>query len=345
MHPKVSVIVPVFKVEKFLDRCIQSIIKQTLKDIEIILIDDGSPDKCPLICDEYAKQDNRIHVIHQKNQGLGMARNTGLQYANGEFIAFVDSDDFIDEKMYEHLYHTAKENSLDVCFCGYQYYKDKAHINKRYEINKFVIIENANDIKTFLFNMVGPLPNYKQDTQFFPSVWRAIYSTEILKIHDIVFQRKSRGEDLMFNISYLSNSKRIGLLPAYYYNYYVNANSITHTYSWKDYTETIDSLYQTKDLLERLFPEKQYYIHLQRYIFLILRISISLFATQKYNSLKKKYDIINQCLKEPIFNLLFTNYPYKKMNLIRRLFYIAAKDKRIISLIFYVYIAKFINKI
>lgn len=344
MCPKVSVIIPVYKVEKYLDRCIQSVIKQTLKDIEIILIDDGSPDKCPQICDEYERQDNRIHVIHQKNQGLGMARNTGLKYASGEFIAFVDSDDFIDKKMYERLYDTAIKYSLDTCFCGYQYYRNQYHVNKRYEIEKFEILDCRNDIDMFILNMVGPLPYNQQDTKFFPSSWRVIYSAKIIKLHNIKFLRRSRGEDLIFNIIYLSKSRRIAFLPEYYYYYYVNINSITHIYTWQDYRDTIDSLYQTRDILAKLFPDNQYVIHYQRYLFLILRVSISLFVTQKY-SLKMKYDMINRCLKEPIFNSLFMDYPYKKMNFIRRIFYKTAKDKRIIPLIFFVYCAKALNKI
>ena len=111
--PKVSVIVPIYNVEKYLDRCMQSVLNQTLKDIEIIMVDDGSPDNCPSMCDEYARKDNRIKVIHKKNGGLGFARNSGLEIATGEYVAFIDSDDFIDTSMYETLYNTAKIYGLD----------------------------------------------------------------------------------------------------------------------------------------------------------------------------------------------------------------------------------------
>ena len=93
--PKITVIVPVYKAEQYLEVCIRSILNQTFKDIEIILIDDGSPDKCPAICDEYAKKDQRIKVIHQKNAGVAVARNEGIRNANGEYITFVDSDDYL----------------------------------------------------------------------------------------------------------------------------------------------------------------------------------------------------------------------------------------------------------
>ena len=105
MEPLISVIVPVYKVEQYLDECVQSIINQTYKNLEIILVDDGSPDRCPEMCDEYARQDSRIKVIHKPNGGLSSARNAGIDIARGEYIGFVDSDDYIAHDMYEKLYN------------------------------------------------------------------------------------------------------------------------------------------------------------------------------------------------------------------------------------------------
>ena len=116
MRPLVSIVVPIYNVEKYLDRCIKSLTQQTLKDIEIILVDDESPDKCPQLCDEYASLDSRIKVIHKKNGGLGLARNSGMQVATGEYITFVDSDDFVALETYEKLYTIAKSKDLDICY-------------------------------------------------------------------------------------------------------------------------------------------------------------------------------------------------------------------------------------
>ena len=107
--PKISIIVPIYNVEKYLDRCMQSLLNQTLTDIEIIMVDDGSPDRCPQMCDEYAKKDSRIKVIHKSNAGLGYARNSGLEIATGEYVAFVDSDDYVYTQIYESLYVSAKK--------------------------------------------------------------------------------------------------------------------------------------------------------------------------------------------------------------------------------------------
>lgn len=113
-----SVIVPVYKVEPYLHRCVDSIRNQTYKNLQIILVDDGSPDNCGKICDEYAELDARIIVVHQKNRGLSGARNTGLRYAKGDYVAFVDSDDWIDSSMYETLVDMIEKNDLDMARCG-----------------------------------------------------------------------------------------------------------------------------------------------------------------------------------------------------------------------------------
>ena len=123
-QPKVSVIVPIYGVEKYIHQCIDSILNQTLEDIEILLIDDGSKDNCPAIIDEYAKQDSRIKAIHQENGGYGKAVNNGLSKATGEYIAIVEPDDFIEQNMFEVLYDDAKQNDVDVVKGPYYDYSD-----------------------------------------------------------------------------------------------------------------------------------------------------------------------------------------------------------------------------
>ena len=117
--PLISVIVPVYNVEKYLDRCVKSILRQTYKDFELILVDDGSPDKCPSMCDEWAKKDERIHVIHQKNQGLSAARNNALKKAKGNYISFIDSDDWISDDMLEDLLKLLFKYKADISVCNF----------------------------------------------------------------------------------------------------------------------------------------------------------------------------------------------------------------------------------
>ena len=118
--PELSIIVPIYKVEKYLDECIQSILHQTFTDLELILVDDGSPDACPQMCDAAAEQDSRVRVIHQKNGGLSAARNTGIEAARGNWLGFVDSDDFVAPDFYEKLYNAAVNADADCAVCSVQ---------------------------------------------------------------------------------------------------------------------------------------------------------------------------------------------------------------------------------
>ena len=137
--PLLSIIVPVYNVEKYIERCIKSILNQSFTNFELILVDDGSPDNCGKICDEYKKKDSRIKVIHKKNGGLSDARNAGIERAKGEYIAFVDSDDFINKYMYEILYKNAKKWDADISICNFKMVCE----NDRIDEDISVICEDA----------------------------------------------------------------------------------------------------------------------------------------------------------------------------------------------------------
>lgn len=122
--PLISVIIPVYKVEKYLNQCVESVLTQSLSDIEVILVDDGSPDNCPDMCDAYAAMDARIRVIHQKNLGLAGARNTGFRIAKGEYVAFLDSDDYVLPDAFAKLHAKAVEYDADIVFSQVQYFDD-----------------------------------------------------------------------------------------------------------------------------------------------------------------------------------------------------------------------------
>ncbi len=123
-QPLISVIVPIYKVEKYLSECVESLLAQSYKNLEIILVDDGSPDDCPALCDEYAKKDKRIKVVHKKNGGLSDARNAGIEIATGEYICFVDSDDYVAKDYIKKLYDALYNNGADMAVCGYEYVLD-----------------------------------------------------------------------------------------------------------------------------------------------------------------------------------------------------------------------------
>ena len=171
----ISVVVPVYKVENFLHKCVQSICEQTYRELEIILVDDGSPDNCGAICDEYAKKDERIKVIHKKNGGLSDARNAVIEAATGKYIGFVDSDDYINPQMYEILYEGIKQNDADISVCRYQMVDEKENVvYKTYEnINEWIIINSDADKLKYSFDI-----NTK--TAFIVA-WNKLYKTELFK--------------------------------------------------------------------------------------------------------------------------------------------------------------------
>ena len=146
--PKISIIVPVYNVEKYLEKCVKSILNQTFTDFELILVDDGTPDSSGVICDQFAEKDERIKVIHKKNGGLSDARNTGIEVAKGEYIGFVDSDDYIAEDMYELLYTNIVNEEADLSICGiYDVYENK-EAQKR--IRQYMILNKFEAIKVIL---------------------------------------------------------------------------------------------------------------------------------------------------------------------------------------------------
>lgn len=238
---KISVIVPIYNVEKYLERCIQSIIKQTYKNLEIILVNDGSTDNCARICEEYAQRDSRIKVIHKKNGGLADARNKGLEIATGEYIGFIDSDDYIEEDMYEYLYSLLQENNADISICGkYLVYED-GEIKSKYNVNDGIKV----------FNTEEALIQLNSFSSFNMSVWDRLYKAEIVK--DIKFPFGKKSEDYFVMYQYFSKAQKVVVseLPKYYYFQRANSISrgkaITHDY--------IEGAKRQKEFFDKNYPK------------------------------------------------------------------------------------------
>ena len=170
MQEKITVIVPIYKVEKYLNRCVQSITNQTYQNLEIILVDDGSPDECPKMCDEWLKKDQRIKVIHKQNGGLSDARNAGLDVCTGEYITFVDSDDYIDELFIETLYNIAKNNNAQLVACQVKRFNGEQAQKETIE-NKEQIYDKLTALKN----------TFRTNDYEFITAWGKLYKAEIFK--------------------------------------------------------------------------------------------------------------------------------------------------------------------
>ena len=205
----ISVIVPVYKVEKYLPACVESILAQTHKDLEIILVDDGSPDGCGAMCDSYAEQDSRIRVIHKENGGLSDARNAGLAVCRGDYIGFVDSDDYIAPDMYETLAAFAEKENLDVAMCGVnRVWSD--HVEESGDFLTMVLTEPDDMIYQLFVN-----PNNFST----PAVWCRIYRASRYK--DLLFEKGRYMEDAYYTIPCIERARRFGIIcdRKYYYNH------------------------------------------------------------------------------------------------------------------------------
>ncbi len=233
MEIKVSVIVPVYNVEKYLDRCIKTILNQTLKEIEVILVDDGSKDSSGKMCDLYKKQDSRIKVIHKENAGLGYARNSGLEVATGKYVAFIDSDDYIDLEMFESLYNYAENYKCEAVMCaGNKRVDSNGNIIEPINENKIKIYE-GNDVKEkLLLDIIGSEPEDKVDAIIGVSVAKAIYLKAIFDKNNIRFcsEKSFISEDAIFQLDFIPYVKKAIVIPESYYYYCQNFSSLSLSY-------------------------------------------------------------------------------------------------------------------
>ena len=215
----VSIIVPIYNVEKYLSKCIDSILAQTYNDIEVILVDDGSPDNCPKICDEYAQKDNRVIVIHQKNAGVSAARNSGLKVAQGEYIGFVDPDDWISQAMYHDMIFAIERENADLAICGYDYYDEDGNIDSKraYQIKEDELISQ----KEFMSRLSDMPPTVRQVT------WNKLFRAELLS--DISFKKHMHSaEDVLFLSEYSSRICNVIIVHKPHYKNLVRTGSATH---------------------------------------------------------------------------------------------------------------------
>lgn len=236
----VTVVLPIYNVEAYLERNIKSVINQTYKKLEIILVDDGSPDNCPEICEEWAKKDKRIKVIHKKNAGLGCARNTGIENATGEYICFFDSDDYIDLDAIEKAYTLAKNENSDIVTFGFSTVKSDGTIgNSIIPKTDKVTYEGKEVQETFLADLIGPDCSTGKQTNLWMSAWASLYSMKIITENNwrFVSEREIISEDIYSLLGLYKYVNRVSVLSEALYYYCENEGSLTHTYKDNRYTQ------------------------------------------------------------------------------------------------------------
>lgn len=222
--PLISVIVPVYRVEEYLERCVKSILSQTYKNLEVILVDDGSPDQCPAICDACAEKDARVKVIHQENKGLSGARNAGINAASGEYLAFVDSDDYVSPHFIEELYQLLKDTGCAIGQCRFSYVKGEGLVEEG--DSAFCIYRG----ESLMEQLYGP----EEKATCFVVAWNKLYRAELFKETGIRYPEGRIHEDEATTYRLFHEAKKLAFLDRALYGYYTeNGGSITSVFSAK----------------------------------------------------------------------------------------------------------------
>jgi len=321
---KISIIIPVYNTEKYLSKCLDSIIFQTYNNLEIILVDDGSPDNCGNICDEYAKKDERVKVIHRKNGGVSSARNEGLRNATGEYISFIDSDDWIELDMYESMIKKIKEKNVDAVRCSYtREYKEKQEIVEHL-YKEDIIIDLVIDRVKFLESLISgkihaylPLLLIKKGS--IPKNLR--FNTSVAMREDLIWLVEL---SCIWNSIYIYNKE--------FYHYYQNTTSATNNEDFK-----------IRNMKNMLLVSKEIESILKKYEFLTLalkemiafnffiRISSELFEVV---NIKRDKVFLKNFIEEKDYKAILENVNKKNLSILRRIFFYLCQIKNI-NLIFY----------
>lgn len=324
----VSVVIPIYKVEQYLDRCVESIINQSYSNLQIILVDDGSPDNCPQMCEEWAEKDSRIEVFHKENAGLGLARNSGMDLAKGEYVTFVDSDDYIALNTIERLCGLAKENNSDVCYYGCVDVVDGEENVKQPPEKLHFRGEEVQ--REFGMSLIGNLPEDGKSIFAGASACYAFYKTSFLREHNIRFnseKEKYISEDLMFNVNVCAHAKILDILPESLYYYIIRkSDSLRSTYRPERF-EMMKIMYQA--LLEKgisFGDKKEAQLRASKYFLqaAITCVKMELLTTK---SNREKVFAIKTIVKDSMLGEIMREYPLKRLPIKQRMFAMGVKHK------------------
>ena len=266
-EPLISVIVPIYKVEAYLDKCISSIVNQTYTNLEIILVDDGSPDRSGEICDAWAEKDSRIRVIHQQNAGGGVARNTALDAAGGDIIAFVDSDDYIAPDMYEHLYELINQGA-DIAEC--------AHVDVLDDSERF----DSTDNFARTYNVQEALAEHVRDRIFRQLIWNKLYRREL--IGDIRFPAGKKIDDEFFTYRVLGNARALIRSEKVCYAYRQQESSVMHSLGAQKRLQAVEAKVLRHGYIQEKFPELAALSTMNLWFTCIYQGQLSLWETDKH---------------------------------------------------------------
>lgn len=327
--PLLSVIVPVYNTKEYLSRCMESLTHQKCTGIEILLVDDGSQDGSGALCDSYAQREENVIVIHQENQGLGFARNAGLNAARGQYVTFLDSDDYVDEDMYACLIGKMISEGADAAFCDFCHVKkDGTRIGKEATIR-----EGVYSGAELAAAMLGAAPQSKADFDFDMSVCKGVYSRKVIEENNIRFcsERKTICEDLIFNLAYLSKAADVVYIKKSFYYYCENEGSLTHRY-------IAGRLCKEKQLYEQVLAAAQWLTEQQRLRFhrlFLARVRMTIrqevFRSQK-TAFGEQLKAIRGIAEDDLVQAVIRGYPIGQNPIKLRVFHTFLKRRWVLGM-------------
>lgn len=333
MKPCVSIVVAAYNVEKYIARCLDSLINQTLENIEIIVVNDCATDQTLQIVNQYAKNDHRIVVLDKKvNEGLSMARNSGIKSAKGEYIAFVDGDDFLEENTYEKCYCEAKKNDVDQVVFKALLDKTDGSIEAIEMNSSKSLYSNKEDLELYFAEMIGTLPIEKSDYQIGFAPWARMYKTKILKDNNIKFisERELIYEDLMFALNVTPYMKKVEIIDEAFYHYCENGESLTRKIDVNRYyrVKKMFEYIKNEEKYASIFQNSEYLIRFKRTILSYIRLSV----IQLVNAGTKYENEIRKIANDSMCRFILKNYPVLKLPFGQAIFAMLLKYKCILGL-------------
>lgn len=328
--PLISVIVPVYNVENYMRQCIDSLLNQTLSNIEIILVDDGATDTSPKICDEYARRYSRIKVIHKLNGGLGSARNAGMKEARGKYIGFVDSDDYVSVKMYETLLDVAETNKADCAYCEFtRFWNDTVDVTKPPK-KTIKVYSDKEILDAYLLDRIGCSPSEKEDCSYGASVNLGLFRSDVIQRSKVEFvsEREFIAEDMIFDIDFIPYCKKIVHTNEVLYFYRFNPDSLTTRYVSDRFERNVALCNEMASRLDKTYNSDVYKIRLDRYFLKITRIAlIEEIAHLNENGWRNTRANINRIANNQKLNQILKTYPLASLPKTQKIFFCALKQK------------------
>lgn len=333
----VSLIVAVYNVEQYIEKCLISIKNQTYTNIQVIVVDDGAKDNSAKICEDFAAKDSRFKVVHKENAGLGYARNTGLEHVEGDFVMFIDGDDFLEPNMVETFVKYQEETNSDMIICGFKRYIDDDHIKDVNTVKTAISFEGEEEIITkVLCPILGPdASKYSNDGREM-CVWTNFYSMDVIRKMDLKFvsERVYSAEDFFFNVPFIRHCNKITMIPECLYNYRYNDTSLTNTFRPNRFELLNNLMNGGIEMLDREGISKYSSKRLDRLYFMKFRHGLLQLSGSNLSTAEKKSKI-KEAVSDDLCRKVIKDYPIDAVKKSDSIMLKLIRDQKVSSLLHY----------